>query len=60
MYVHSRTVKLRAHLGFFTSITTPEKWDSMTRRWVNDKRVMSLIKLFLVPKTINRTIAACR
>jgi len=29
-------------------ITTPEKWDSMTRRWKDQKKLMLLIKLFLI------------
>ena len=29
-------------------ITTPEKWDSMTRRWKDHARLMSLVKLFLI------------
>ncbi|KAJ5606509.1 hypothetical protein N7510_009290 [Penicillium lagena] len=29
-------------------ITTPEKWDSMTRKWKDHIRLMQLIKLFLI------------
>ncbi|CAO3632232.1 unnamed protein product [Cunninghamella echinulata] len=29
-------------------ITTPEKWDSMTRRWVDHKKLIELIKLILI------------
>ncbi|KAH6633045.1 nucleotide-sugar transporter-domain-containing protein [Boeremia exigua] len=29
-------------------ITTPEKWDSMTRKWKDHERLMRLIKLFLI------------
>ena len=29
-------------------ITTPEKWDSMTRKWKDYARLMQLIKLFLI------------
>ncbi|EEP80555.1 conserved hypothetical protein [Uncinocarpus reesii 1704] len=29
-------------------ITTPEKWDSMTRKWKDHVRLMQLIKLFLI------------
>ncbi|EER23433.1 DEAD/DEAH box helicase family protein [Coccidioides posadasii C735 delta SOWgp] len=29
-------------------ITTPEKWDSMTRKWKDHMRLMQLIKLFLI------------
>jgi ATP-dependent DNA helicase HFM1/MER3 len=29
-------------------ITTPEKWDSMTRRWKDHMRLMQLVKLFLI------------
>ena len=29
-------------------ITTPEKWDSMTRKWKDHAKLMQLIKLFLI------------
>lgn len=29
-------------------ITTPEKWDSMTRKWKDHTRLMQLVKLFLI------------
>jgi len=29
-------------------ITTPEKWDSMTRRWKDYERLIRLVKLFLI------------
>ncbi|KAK4988908.1 ATP-dependent DNA helicase MER3 [Elasticomyces elasticus] len=29
-------------------ITTPEKWDSMTRKWKDHEKLMQLIKLFLI------------
>ncbi|TKA69582.1 hypothetical protein B0A49_04499 [Cryomyces minteri] len=29
-------------------ITTPEKWDSMTRRWKDHERLMQMVKLFLI------------
>lgn len=29
-------------------ITTPEKWDSMTRRWDDHKRLLELVRLFLI------------
>ena len=29
-------------------ITTPEKWDSMTRKWKDHQKLMKLIKLFLI------------
>ncbi|KAJ5733918.1 hypothetical protein N7493_002704 [Penicillium malachiteum] len=29
-------------------ITTPEKWDSMTRKWKDHMRLMQLVKLFLM------------
>lgn len=29
-------------------ITTPEKWDSMTRKWRDHEKLMKLIKLFLI------------
>lgn len=33
-------------------ITTPEKWDSMTRRWQDHKKLLQLVKLFLVWKSL--------
>ncbi|GJQ72301.1 putative ATP-dependent DNA helicase [Trypoxylus dichotomus] len=29
-------------------ITTPEKWDSLTRRWRDDERIVRSIKLFMI------------
>lgn len=29
-------------------ITTPEKWDSMTRKWKDHEKLMKLVKLFLI------------
>ncbi|KAK2802099.1 hypothetical protein FQN50_007463 [Emmonsiellopsis sp. PD_5] len=29
-------------------ITTPEKWDSMTRKWKDHSKLMQLVKLFLI------------
>ncbi|MCJ1225906.1 Sec63 [Toensbergia leucococca] len=29
-------------------VTTPEKWDSMTRKWKDHSRLMQLVKLFLI------------
>ena len=29
-------------------VTTPEKWDSMTRKWKDHTRLMQLVKLFLI------------
>ncbi|KAF2488471.1 P-loop containing nucleoside triphosphate hydrolase protein [Lophium mytilinum] len=29
-------------------ITTPEKWDSMTRKWKDHEKLMQLVKLFLI------------
>lgn len=29
-------------------ITTPEKWDSITRKWQDHKKLMNLVKLFLI------------
>jgi ATP-dependent DNA helicase HFM1/MER3 len=29
-------------------VTTPEKWDSMTRRWKDHAKLMQLVKLFLI------------
>ncbi|KAK3113699.1 ATP-dependent DNA helicase MER3 [Teratosphaeriaceae sp. CCFEE 6253] len=29
-------------------VTTPEKWDSMTRKWKDHQRLMQMVKLFLI------------
>ncbi|KAK4545902.1 hypothetical protein LTR36_002466 [Oleoguttula mirabilis] len=29
-------------------ITTPEKWDSMTRKWKDHQKLMNMVKLFLI------------
>jgi len=29
-------------------VTTPEKWDSMTRKWKDHEKLMKLVKLFLI------------
>ncbi|KAF2460578.1 Sec63 Brl domain-containing protein [Lineolata rhizophorae] len=29
-------------------VTTPEKWDSMTRKWKDHEKLMQLVKLFLI------------
>ncbi|KAF2239234.1 P-loop containing nucleoside triphosphate hydrolase protein [Viridothelium virens] len=29
-------------------VTTPEKWDSMTRKWKDHQRLMQLVRLFLI------------
>ncbi|KAI8646499.1 P-loop containing nucleoside triphosphate hydrolase protein [Parasitella parasitica] len=42
-------------------ITTPEKWDSMTRRWNDHKQLMKLINLFLIDEVhiLNERRGAC-
>ncbi|KAL8851700.1 MAG: hypothetical protein Q9221_003431 [Calogaya cf. arnoldii] len=42
-------------------ITTPEKWDSMTRKWKDHARLMQLVKLFLIDEVhmLNETRGAC-
>ena len=29
-------------------MTTPEKWDSMTRRWEDHRKLLEMVRLFLV------------
>ncbi|KAH0565974.1 hypothetical protein GP486_000620 [Trichoglossum hirsutum] len=42
----------QAHLRHVQSadiiITTPEKWDSITRKWKDHRKLMELVKLFLI------------
>ncbi|KAI9483482.1 MAG: Sec63 Brl domain-containing protein [Benjaminiella poitrasii] len=42
-------------------VTTPEKWDSMTRRWVDHRQLMRLINLFLIDEVhiLNEKRGAC-
>ncbi|GAN10881.1 DEAD/DEAH box DNA helicase [Mucor ambiguus] len=42
-------------------VTTPEKWDSMTRRWNDHKQLMKLINLFLIDEVhiLNEKRGAC-
>jgi len=41
-------VQLRNVQNASIIITTPEKWDSMTRKWKDHAKLMQLIKLFLI------------
>ncbi|KAL8888722.1 MAG: hypothetical protein Q9215_003906 [Flavoplaca cf. flavocitrina] len=42
-------------------ITTPEKWDSMTRKWKDHAKLMQLVKLFLIDEVhiLNENRGAC-
>ncbi|KAI4170407.1 MAG: hypothetical protein LQ343_005029 [Gyalolechia ehrenbergii] len=42
-------------------ITTPEKWDSMTRKWKDQAKLMQLVKLFLIDEVhiLKETRGAC-
>lgn len=42
-------------------ITTPEKWDSITRKWKDHARLMQLVKLFLIDEVhiLKDTRGAC-
>ncbi|KAL8718503.1 MAG: hypothetical protein Q9225_004371 [Loekoesia sp. 1 TL-2023] len=42
-------------------ITTPEKWDSMTRKWKDHAKLMQLVKLFLIDEVhiLNESRGAC-
>lgn len=40
--------QLKAIQSASVIITTPEKWDSMTRKWKDHQKLMNLIKLFLI------------
>ncbi|KAL8901398.1 MAG: hypothetical protein Q9207_005230 [Kuettlingeria erythrocarpa] len=42
-------------------ITTPEKWDSMTRKWKDHAKLMELVKLFLIDEVhiLKETRGAC-
>lgn len=34
-------------------LTTPEKWDSLTRKWKNKKGIVEIVKLFLIDEVLN-------
>lgn len=42
-YIHLRNVQIANII-----ITTPEKWDSVTRKWKDHAKLLQLVKLFLV------------
>ncbi|KAE8553695.1 hypothetical protein EYB25_005077 [Talaromyces marneffei] len=54
-YTQSRLVQTASII-----ITTPEKWDSMTRRWRDHSKLMQLIRLFLIDEVhvLNETRGA--
>ncbi|OKL61605.1 hypothetical protein UA08_03771 [Talaromyces atroroseus] len=54
-YAQSRLVQTASII-----ITTPEKWDSMTRRWRDHAKLMQLIRLFLIDEVhvLNETRGA--
>ncbi|EED17429.1 DEAD/DEAH box DNA helicase (Mer3), putative [Talaromyces stipitatus ATCC 10500] len=54
-YAQSRLVQTASII-----ITTPEKWDSMTRRWRDHSKLMQLVKLFLIDEVhvLNETRGA--
>lgn len=33
-------------------VTTPEKWDSITRRWQDHRKLLDMVRLFLVSATL--------
>lgn len=41
-------VKLSKMITFRIIITTPEKWDMVTRRWREHSQLVEVIKLFLI------------
>lgn len=44
----SDNVDLQSLLIYNLIITTPEKWDSLTRRWRDNKKLADLVKLFMI------------
>ncbi|KAF2089406.1 P-loop containing nucleoside triphosphate hydrolase protein, partial [Saccharata proteae CBS 121410] len=44
----SDTAQLRNVQKASIIITTPEKWDSMTRKWKDQEKLMRMVKLFLI------------
>jgi ATP-dependent DNA helicase HFM1/MER3 len=40
--------QLRSVQGASIIVTTPEKWDSVTRKWKDNARLMEMVKLFLI------------
>jgi ATP-dependent DNA helicase HFM1/MER3 len=35
-------------LTYHLILTTPEKWDSLTRKWQDNKGIVQMVKLFLI------------
>lgn len=44
----SDTASIKAVQTADIIVTTPEKWDSMTRKWKDHERLVELVKLFLI------------
>lgn len=41
------------YTNLFIRVTTPEKWDSMTRRWTDHRKLMSDMRLCMVMYPLN-------
>jgi ATP-dependent DNA helicase HFM1/MER3 len=37
-------------------LTTPEKWDSLTRKWKDNKGIVQMVKLFLIDEVGNYNV----
>lgn len=44
----SDNIEFKSLLNHHIIITTPEKWDSLTRRWRDNKKLVQIIKLFMI------------
>ncbi|KAK5723529.1 ATP-dependent DNA helicase MER3 [Elasticomyces elasticus] len=44
----TENIQLRNVQNASIIITTPEKWDSMTRKWKDHQKLMQMVKLFLI------------
>jgi len=40
--------ELTSLLTYHLILTTPEKWDSLTRKWKDNKGIVQMVKLFLI------------
>lgn len=49
-------VELKTIENFDLILTTPEKWDAMTRKWKDHAGIVQLIKLFLIDEVSQESI----
>jgi Superfamily II helicase len=48
--------ELTSLLTYHLILTTPEKWDSLTRKWKDNKEIVQMVKLFLIDEVGNYNV----